>query len=183
MARLIGFVKIDISSLVFTSGRELDNRIVNKLIRVFHRSKYGCDRVDERNYVPAIITSQDLSQLASRHQSLSRDLELSLSNVDVRPMLQVENEVIQCLHGKHRIKAAEQFLLANDRWWTTKLYVQNDTSRSSDILLFASLYYKAKLQQTSLPKRWENIPMRQHFQMGRFSRESFTTKERESTPW
>jgi hypothetical protein len=116
MARLIGFVKINISSLVFTSGRELDNRIVNKLIRVFHRSKYRCDRVNERNYVPAIITSQDLSQLISRHQLLSRDLELSLSNVDVRLMLQVKNEVIQCLHSKHRIKAAEQFLLANDRW-------------------------------------------------------------------
>jgi hypothetical protein len=30
---------------------------------------------------------------------------------------------IKCLHGQHRLKAAEHFLPSIDQWWTVDLYL------------------------------------------------------------
>ncbi|KAL3483120.1 hypothetical protein BJX62DRAFT_245205 [Aspergillus germanicus] len=43
------------------------------------------------------------------------------------PHLDFRGGQVQCLHGKHRLKAAEDTLAPSDRWWTVDLYL-NDIS-------------------------------------------------------
>ncbi|KAH6666374.1 hypothetical protein B0J14DRAFT_678379 [Halenospora varia] len=80
------------------------------------------------HYIPAFVRPQDFEHLLQTSPSLRRDLELSLTDANIRPRITSGDIKIQCLQGKHRVKAAEKFLPPNDWWWTVELSVLDETS-------------------------------------------------------
>ena len=95
----------------------LDPKNVARLVQIYKLE--GCLRLDIEHHVPAIIKESELQK------------SLSISNVDgvdllkrgSPPELEFSDDVtLICLHGRHRLEAAKEFLLPGDRWWIVDLY-------------------------------------------------------------
>lgn len=103
----LGTARIRLEHLRFESGvRDYDEKNVARLINVFKLEK--CQREAPKNRIPAIISSTMLGEW----QRSEQPTELLLSSADT----------ILCLHGKHRVIAAREFLLERDQWWIVSLY-------------------------------------------------------------
>ncbi|OJJ42065.1 hypothetical protein ASPZODRAFT_77819 [Penicilliopsis zonata CBS 506.65] len=111
-------VNLDQISLQSLSSREIDHRNVERLREIF--AKDGCKRLDLRNHVTAVVqhlqrachaTGLTLEELKSRQQQY--------------PRLSFRGRQVKCLHGQHRLKAAEDFSSPSDRWWTVDLYLDD----------------------------------------------------------
>ena len=102
--------------MIEDSGQDLDNRNVDRLLDVFRLE--GCDRDDPGHAIPVLaddgvlanVDSQALQRTPTGAQRLSFPTSINLT----------------CLHGRHRICAAQHFLPASDRWWMVKIF---DTSK------------------------------------------------------
>jgi hypothetical protein len=57
---------------------------------------------------------------------------LMMNPPDRYPLLEFPVGQVQCLHGQHQLKAAEELLLLSDQWWTVDLYL--DGGQVSDPL-------------------------------------------------
>lgn len=96
----------------------LDTKNVDRLTHIFEIE--GCLRLDVDNYVPAIIGEETL-QDSIRTSGLKDGSELLDRRVP--PKLRLPPALkLQCLHGRHRIAAANEFLLPGDKWWVVDLY-------------------------------------------------------------
>jgi len=72
--------------------------------------------------VPALISQQQLAN-AMRHSGVFTE-QLLAGHLSGYSMLKVPTSChLECLHGRHRIEAAREFLLPTDRWWTVDLYL------------------------------------------------------------
>lgn len=117
----VGIVHVDISSLAFKDDiglRELDKNIVDRLTGVF---KAGCSPDIIENHLPAFIEPTELDHLLRNSQLTATDLQASLLGRPY-PRLNLGQEKLYCLHGRHRLKAAVEALRPEDRWWTIRLY-------------------------------------------------------------
>ncbi|KAF2834191.1 hypothetical protein M501DRAFT_1021008 [Patellaria atrata CBS 101060] len=97
-----GLARVRLSCLRFNDTpvniyhRQEDVKKVEILRKTFELE--GCRRTDEDNFIVA------------------------LASADLPPLLPIES--LLCLNGLHRVRAAEAFLDANDKWWTVKLYAE-----------------------------------------------------------
>ncbi|KAF7136920.1 hypothetical protein CNMCM5793_006582 [Aspergillus hiratsukae] len=98
-----GTAKVYINQIVAhpSISRGLDPKNVDRLCEIFSRDR--CRRLDVRNHVTAVVSRQHL--------------EMALASAGV-----------QCLHGQHRLKAAEELLPPSDQWWTVDLYLDDISS-------------------------------------------------------
>ncbi|KAE8332962.1 hypothetical protein BDV39DRAFT_92580 [Aspergillus sergii] len=117
-----GTAKIDLNqiSLQPLISREIDQKNVERLRDIF--AKDGCQRLDIRNHVTAVISRQHLER-ACRAAGLTPE-ELKTCQPQY-PRLLFRRHQVQCLHGQHKLKAAEEPYLpqtGGGRWtyiWMT----------------------------------------------------------------
>ncbi|KAE8155499.1 hypothetical protein BDV40DRAFT_294282 [Aspergillus tamarii] len=117
-----GTAKIDLNqiSLQPLLSREIDQKNVERLRDIF--AKDGCQRLDIRNHVTAVVSRQHLER-ACRAAGLTPE-ELKTCQPQY-PRLLFRRHQVQCLHGQHRLKAAEETLPPSDRWWTVDIYLDD----------------------------------------------------------
>ncbi|CEL09501.1 hypothetical protein ASPCAL12636 [Aspergillus calidoustus] len=117
-----GTAKIDLDHISPQSlvGREMDWNNVERLRQIF--AKDGCQRLDIRNHVTATVSRQQLRRAC---HAAGVTLEALKSHQQQYPHLDFRAGQVQCLHGQHRLKAAEDTLAPSDRWWTVDLYLDD----------------------------------------------------------
>lgn len=116
----VGTARVDIPCLGFLEGREIDNRIVQDLVTSFEQTR--CRRYEQDNFIPVLISTSNLTK-ALRASNISRaDLRTTRQEGTFRHLKPAKNQKFSGVHGRHRIKAAEQFLDASDWWWPVKLF-------------------------------------------------------------
>ncbi|KAH2727859.1 hypothetical protein KXV31_004273, partial [Aspergillus fumigatus] len=121
-----GTAKVYINQIVAhpSISRGLDPKNVERLCKVFSRDR--CRRLDVRNHVTAVVSRQHLEMaLASAGVST---VALMTNPPDQYPLLDFPVGQVQCLHGQHRLKAAEELLPPSDQWWTVDLYLDDISS-------------------------------------------------------
>lgn len=116
-----GLARLDLEVLDFgdvlgeAKHRPLSPRNVTRLRKVFELE--GCNRYDEANYISAFVHPARLDGLTITGPSQYP--------VDVAEIPRVTfGQPVRCLNGLHRIRAAQEHLDPNDRWWTVKLYTE-----------------------------------------------------------
>ncbi|KAB8212841.1 hypothetical protein BDV33DRAFT_231343 [Aspergillus novoparasiticus] len=101
-------------------GREIDHKNVERLRDIF--AKDGCQRLDIRNHVTDIVSRQHLERACRAAGLTPEELKTCQSQY---PRLLFRRHQVQCLHGQHRLKAAEETLPPSDRWWTVDIYLDD----------------------------------------------------------
>lgn len=121
-----GTVKINLDQIVphpsISSG--FDRKNVERLLEIFNKD--GCRRLDVRNHVTAIVSRHHLN--VALHSAWLRPQSLISNPPDQHPYLHFPTGNVQCLHGQHRLKAAEELLAPSDQWWTVDLYLDGKNS-------------------------------------------------------
>ncbi|GIZ48209.1 hypothetical protein CKM354_001127900 [Cercospora kikuchii] len=110
-----GYARMSLSSLEYGSARPIDERNVERLEAIFEN---GCDRTTPAHSVPVLVDQYLL------HQMLL-DADLNHSDLTLRspPVLHLPpGPRLTCLHGRHRLLAAEEVFPASDQWWTVQFY-------------------------------------------------------------
>jgi len=116
-----GHAKVQIQYLKFEDdnqmgARALDSKNIARLVQIFELE--GCFRLEPEHYVPALVNRQALDAVLSEARMNATDL----LQCGEPPTLNI-NFPLVCLHGKHRLHAAGQFLNPNDKWWVVDLYL------------------------------------------------------------
>ncbi|BCR83589.1 uncharacterized protein ACHE_10991S [Aspergillus chevalieri] len=116
-----GTAKIDLDQISFraSANTKVDQKNVERLCEIFRKD--ACHRLDIRNHVTAIVSRQDLRRACQDGGITNEDL--MANNTACYPRLQFPTGQVQCLHGQHRLKAAEETLPPTERWWTVNLYL------------------------------------------------------------
>jgi hypothetical protein len=121
-----GSASIKLKHLVFENDqvpgtRPLDRKNVARLIKIFELQE--CRRLEPNHYVPAVI-SEEILNTALQKAGIS---QANLLTKDEPPQLCLDNSIkLTCLHGKHRLAAADEFLLPGDKWWVVDLYKEGN---------------------------------------------------------
>ncbi|KAL8939684.1 MAG: hypothetical protein Q9216_003224 [Gyalolechia sp. 2 TL-2023] len=130
-----GTAKVALRHLQFTeSGQNpelhLDPKNIARLVQVF--SIEGCHRLDPANHVPALISENVLSRCLQKNSLSKANLLLQKRTP---PDLKLDDDIVlSCLHGRHRIAAAQEVLLPIEKWWTVDLYSDSlDLGAQDDI--------------------------------------------------
>ena len=115
-----GTARIPLSALRFghAEARVLSQKNVTRLKRIFHIE--GCHRLDAENQIIAVIDPIVLQE-ALRGAGLDEILLRTAGEDGLFPLLET-TPAVDCLHGLHRVRAAEEHLNDNDKWWTVRLY-------------------------------------------------------------
>ncbi|KAL5333673.1 hypothetical protein BJX70DRAFT_48849 [Aspergillus crustosus] len=113
-------INLDQISLQPLMSRELDQKNVERLRDIF--AKDGCQRLDIRNHVTAIVSRRHLGRACHAVGLTAEELKTYQPQY---PHLSFRGHQVQCLHGQHRLKAAEETLPPSDRWWTVDLYLDD----------------------------------------------------------
>ncbi|KAH1519476.1 hypothetical protein CDV57_01297 [Aspergillus fumigatus] len=116
-----GTAKIDLDDITTHPGvdREVDQKNVERLCEMF--AKDGCQRLDIRNHVTAVVSMEHLRTACRAAGLATEELKAQLQY----PYLRFSGHQVHCLHGQHRLKAGEETLAPSDRWWTVDLYLDD----------------------------------------------------------
>lgn len=115
-----GTARVELQNLHLEgSQRCIDWKNVARLVRVF--ADVGCDRLTPEHHVPVLVSEQNLeTALLDAGVPLAHMLEPFHPDP---PRLRFPDEVrLICLHGQHRLLAADRFLPVKDKWWTIDIY-------------------------------------------------------------
>ena len=110
-----------------TFAYEADERNVMRLKQLF--KKNGCNRLDVRNHVPAVISQEQLD-IAIRHsKTTAKALMDSCHTRESLVELTFPAHVrLQCLHGLDRVRAATGILSPAEKYWIVDLYLEGRKS-------------------------------------------------------
>lgn len=116
-----GTAKIDLDQISFraSANTKVDQKNVERLCEIFRKD--ACRRLDIQNHVTAIVSRRHLRR-ACQVEGIANE-DLTANNTTCYPRLQFPTGQVQCLHGQHRLKAAEETLPPTERWWTVDLYL------------------------------------------------------------
>jgi hypothetical protein len=144
-----GTARIKLELLYFRQdeSRELDRKHVEYLKQCFQ--KEGCRPLEVPHHIPAVIDQEQLDAAILASGISARDL---LSNPpDGYPELVFPNKFqLECLHGRHRIQAAREFLSPRNKWWAVDLYLAGTNKASfKDLprLTFAFVRYQPRFEK------------------------------------
>lgn len=118
---LIGRIKVDISSLDYSNqGRQVDPAIVKSLQRQF--TEIGCLRHELNHHVPVVVDNEALEII---HQANIRkeDLKASKFGGTLKQLRLLGTQKLRCIHGQHRLIAAQRILPEDDQWWIADIYL------------------------------------------------------------
>lgn len=132
-----GTAKIYLRHLKFARGDQnaagdlhLNPKNVARLLQIFHLE--GCHRLDPANHIPALIRPDLLERCLTR----SGVSKVDLLRRHTPPFLELEdNQLLVYLHGRHRLAAAQDFLLPLDKWWTVDLYSEGTFKCNKKLLI------------------------------------------------
>lgn len=105
---------------------EPDRRQVERLKEIFHRG--GCRPEHIVNHVLLLIDQPTLEN-ALRASGFPATALLHNVNAGYRELYVPHNCQLVCLHGKHRIQAAREYLSAQHQWWVADLYLAGESLR------------------------------------------------------
>jgi hypothetical protein len=116
-----GTASIKLDVLHFPDSRDLDEQNIERLKRLF-RGERGCRSEDLQNHIPAVIDQHQLDA-ALRASGITADRLLANSpggyaEIDFPPDFRLE-----CLHGRHRIRAAAETFPSRVKRWPVDLYL------------------------------------------------------------
>jgi len=115
-----GRAKVQIRWLSFDDWvrgtRPLDPKNVARLVKIFNLE--GCFRREPEHYVPALISPKALDVALTQANCNAGEL---FAVTEEPVSLELSNSLI-CLHGRHRLEAAKQYLDTEDKWWVVDLY-------------------------------------------------------------
>lgn len=123
-----GIARVPLESLHFQhplvreTHREESPKNIRRLERIFEAS--GCLRLEDENVINAVVEDADLA-LALNQASLTADDLKRIRAARDAPVLHLKN--VKCLMGLHRIRAADRYLDANDKWWTVRIFTSGNT--------------------------------------------------------
>jgi hypothetical protein len=103
--------------LVVEKHREESSQNVRRLQRIFEKD--GCFRLQDENAINAVVEEGHLDaalRVANLTAGALRELHLARD----APFLNIST--VKCLTGLHRIRAADQFLDENDKWWVVRFF-------------------------------------------------------------
>jgi hypothetical protein len=147
-----GSARISLDVLHFRSSehRDLDAKHVEYLKGCFQRD--SCRRLEKRNHIEAVV-DQPILDAALRKSDVSAR-ELLTNQPNGCPELSFPAGFkLRCLHGQHRIQAAQEFLLPHDKWWTVDLYTSGRCQRLlSDLRLSDHFYVRSQRQPKTVPQ-------------------------------
>ncbi|RAH76682.1 hypothetical protein BO86DRAFT_383627 [Aspergillus japonicus CBS 114.51] len=83
----------------------------------------GCRRLDAENYIPALASSEAISQALARIGMTPECFKNNRTNH--LPSMTFDPNQIKGLHGRHRIYAAADFLAPADKWWVVDIYLDD----------------------------------------------------------
>jgi hypothetical protein len=128
---LVGRVRVDISSLIFSDlSRKDDPRITkNPKIAKKKRASKTRSRYDPQSRISADIEPDDLDHMLQLSLLSREDLQQSLLPGAIHPRINTTNIMIRCFNGRHRLKVAEGSYKEGDRWWKIELYCFQENRR------------------------------------------------------
>jgi len=89
--------------------RQLDSKNVANLLKKFNLK--DCNRLNPENYVSALVSRADLPQALQPDNKFFKE-----------PQHFDPQHSLVCIHEKHRLEAAQQFLAGDKQWWVLNLY-------------------------------------------------------------
>jgi len=119
---LVGRVRVDISSLAFSKASRKEIPRITDRFKCAFEGGYDTSRHKLQNRLQAHIDLTELDNILRASQLTRDDLRASFLPGAVHPKLNTSGTKICCFDGRHRLKAAQQFHDADDRWWTIDLY-------------------------------------------------------------
>jgi hypothetical protein len=123
VAKYKGTAQVPFENLSFPHPyRQIDRRIIERLKRDFEGE--GC--IKTTNRIPAVIDDATLSAELQKLDVESDDFRAGSS--ENPPLFALGSAKLECLHGQHRILAADEFLDRSKRWWVVDLF---DTGQST----------------------------------------------------
>lgn len=124
-AHFHGSAKVDIHDISINYSQEVNPDTIKRLIKIFQTQ--GCARLDPANHVPVLVQRSVLDQaLRDANASPSDLLQQFATNL---PHISFPTEhKLNCVHGQHRLLAAEAYLLPEERWWCVDLYTSGKTT-------------------------------------------------------
>lgn len=128
-----GAAKVQIRHVLFEDNNQLgarpvDPKNVARLLKIYELE--GCFRLEPEHHVPVLISSEALSA-ALRAAQLEAG---SLMTCGEPPSLDLPYFPIVGLHGIHRLKAANQHLDPDDKWWVVNFYLNGRCSMTLWVL-------------------------------------------------
>lgn len=117
-----GTARVRLEALQFPhQTREIDAKRVEYLEGCFR--EYGCRPLPKKNHICAVLDQDDLVA-AMRASGVTLEELLSNPPDNYVELWFPDGYRLECLHGKHRIQAACDFLQRpSDRWWVVDLYI------------------------------------------------------------
>jgi hypothetical protein len=117
LANFKGTARIAIKHLAFPyPSRQIDRKIIDQLLRDFEGE--GCKPEEPDHRIPAVV---DNSVLEAALAKLSMSVDAFRANASNPPTLHLDQATLECLHGQHRVFAAQEYNPTN-RWWIVDLY-------------------------------------------------------------
>jgi hypothetical protein len=118
-----GTASVKLEVLHFAYEEDAEN--VTRLKRFFRKN--GCNRLDIRNHIPAIINQEQLD-IAIEYSKISAKALMASSPTDPRgsyPTLSFPPEFrLKCLHGLDRVRAGADILPPGEKHWTVDFYLE-----------------------------------------------------------
>ena len=126
-------IRLEHMHFEWNETRELNRKNVERLKDVFRTE--NTRRLEPRNHIPAVV---DQAELDIALQISKFSAETLLSNPDAEPpaLRFPKHHRITCLHGRHRVQAAQETLPPTDAWWVVDFYlkgVHHHVARSDEI--------------------------------------------------
>lgn len=128
LAKFTGAARVSIQHLEFQyPTRQIDRKAIRQLIRDFDGEGYIREEPSHR--IPVIV---DNSILQAALEKLSLTTEIFRAKADNPPFLELESGVkLECLHGQHRIVAAQEHLAPSQWWWAVDIYGTGSSTPSN----------------------------------------------------
>jgi hypothetical protein len=114
-------VRISAINIVEAKGRAVNDKNVTRLKEIFELK--GCLPAEPQNHVPVFVTQELLDSSLQKSGVEYGDLMKPSTFKPAR--VQFPESSLECLHGKHRLIAAIQYLPPKDQWWVVDLYLQD----------------------------------------------------------
>jgi hypothetical protein len=116
-----GSAQVDLDVLAFDASPayQANEPNIKRLLSTFQRA--GCLRLHPQYHVPAIIAKEQLDEAIANAAS-SQDALLHHHPSKWPILIFPDSFRVQCLHGRHRIKAGKRYLSVNDRWWVVDFF-------------------------------------------------------------
>lgn len=106
-----GYARLNLASIQLPTDEDVHEADVKRLIKNFESR--GCLQHDPAYAISVLVDGDSLAAATDSETHLTSSGPTSFTRFNIQAI---------CLHGKHRIVAAQLALQDSDRWWTARLF-------------------------------------------------------------